>query len=122
MIVEDELARAGRRFAQDARHKASFTDRTGALIASIGFVVMQGPKQVQSDFYQANEGVLGYSKAVSYAKELAGNNSPLILVVVSGKEYAAAVDNNGSYTISGSSIEAIALLTKYFKSNQPITK
>ena len=115
MILET-LTKTGRRFVQDSRHKASFTDRNGGLIASIGFVIMQAGKELQSDFYQTNEGTIGHVKAVSYAKELAGTDaSKCVLVVTYGKEYAAATDDNNANTFTGSSPDVIRSLSKYFK-------
>jgi hypothetical protein len=116
LITEYDLFLAGRRYVIDNKHQASLKDQSESLVASIGFILMQGSRELRSDFHHSNEGIIGHAKAASYAKELAGSdNSKLILVVIFGKEYAGAILQDGNINITGSTIGATGLLSKYLK-------
>lgn len=142
--AEARLIRIGNKFVRDARSKTddkaytealqgisksrglakaileadspSFTDRTGNLRSSIGFVLLKDGKVVKSDFEQTLEGSEGKAQAIRYAS---GEADRFVfgyaLIVVAGMEYAAAVESKGYDVISGSSIEATNALNKYFK-------
>ena len=142
--IEAKLTRVGNKFVADARLKAdndeygealrgiskttginkaiidgdtpSFTDRTGNLRSSIGFIIMKDGDELKSDFEQTLDGASGKTKAISYAKEVGGQyKGSYTLVVVAGMEYAAAVESLGYDVMTGSSIQATENLNKYFK-------
>ena len=117
--VFQRLVRIGLVFVKDARLKADFTDRTGNLRSSIGFVIMRDGKQVYGDFELSKKGTdraKGESEAKQLAQLIATKYSDgFALIVVAGMEYAAAVESKGKDVITGSSLEATASLNKAFK-------
>ncbi len=117
--IEARLIRIGSEFVTDARLKADFTDRTGNLRSSIGYLLLSHGKPIKADFDQTKDGVIGKANAKKYAKELAAIHSEYAkgytLIVVAGMEYAAAVESRGFDVLTGSSLKATATLNKYFK-------
>lgn len=117
--VEARLIRIGDKFVRDARLNADFTDRTGNLRSSIGYLLLESGKTIKSDFDQTKDGLIGKNNAKKYAKELAALHSEYskgyVLIVVAGMEYAAKVESKGFDVLTGSSISAKSDLNKYFK-------
>lgn len=111
------LQRIGEEFVTNARDKATFTDRTGNLRSSIGYVIMKDGKQVFSNFKSSGKkGKEGATKAKEVAKEAAGNYpTGLVLIGVAGMDYAAAVESKGFDVITSSSILAESSLIKAIK-------
>lgn len=117
--IEARLIRIGDKFVRDARTKADFTDRTGNLRSSIGYLLLANGKLFKADFDQTKDGVIGKATAQNYARELAAESvqysKGYVLIVVAGMEYAARVESHGYDVLTGSSIAATNELTKYFK-------
>ena len=115
--IQARLIRIGNKFVRDARDNADFTDRTGNLRSSIGYVLFEDGKPIKSDFDQTKEGMLGLKQAEVYANTIAAEyaDSRYVLIVVAGMEYAAHVESKGFDVLTGSSISATADLNKYFK-------
>lgn len=106
------LRRIGLQFVRDARIKADFTDRTGNLRSSIGFIITRNGRVMVQDFETAKRGTdkaTGVAKGLMVAKEESLAYG-WVLIVVAGMEYAAAVESKGYDVITGSSIEAKASL------------
>lgn len=117
--VESRLIRIGLQFVIDARTKADFTDRTGNLRSSIGFILLLNGVPIVEDFEPSINGtdkvtgeLSGQELALSVAAEF---QSGYALIVVAGMEYAAAVESKGLDVLTGSSIKAVASLKKHFK-------
>lgn len=101
------LQRIGEQFVTNARDNANFTDRTGNLRSSIGYVIMKDGKQLFSNFQQVSKGKSGVSVAKEVAKEAAANfPTGYVLICVAGMDYAAAVESKGYDVITSSSIAA----------------
>lgn len=114
--MEARLIRIGNKFVRDARLNADFTDRTGNLRSSIGYVLIGDGTPIKADFEDTKNGLLGKAKAIEYATEItSGYTHGYVLVVVAGMEYAARVESHGFDVLTGSSIAATNELTKYFK-------
>ena len=114
--IEARLIRIGNKFVRDARLNADFTDRTGNLRSSIGYVLIGDGTPIKADFEDTKKGLLGKAKAIEYATEItSGYNHGYVLVVVAGMEYAAAVESMGKDVLTGSSLSAVASLNKHFK-------
>lgn len=105
----------GLQFVRDARIQADFTDRTGNLRSSIGFILTKDGRVIEEDF-NGNPG--GQTKGLNYAKSLTGGKG-IALIVVAGMEYAAAVESKGFDVITGSSKIAEGRLNDAFKSITP---
>lgn len=103
----ERLVKYAREDKSAARH---YTDRTGNLRNSIGYVVVQGGQIVKSLFdgntsategYQKGNGnAIGLAYATKIAMELPANKT--YLVWVAGMEYASYVEANGYDVIQGS--------------------
>jgi len=114
------LRRIGLQFVRDARINADFTDRTGNLRSSIGFVIAYNGDIRHTDFDKAPKGDSdkeeGVRNARQFAEDIAGDYSKgWVLIVVAGMEYAAAVESRGKDVITGSSIKAGSSLKKTVK-------
>lgn len=113
--VLNVLKYAGETAVLYARMRDTYTDRTGNLRSSIGYVIYkngqlaaqssfeQGYSNVQSGDISYNGGEIGFALAQKVAQQ---ETAPFVLVVVAGMNYAAAVERRGYDVIEGASIEA----------------
>lgn len=113
--VLNVLKYAGEKAVAYARTLDTYTDRTGNLRSSIGYVIYkngqlaaqssfeQGYSNVQSGDISYNGGEIGFALAQKVAQQ---ETAPFVLVVVAGMNYAAAVERRGYDVIEGASIEA----------------
>ncbi|UCS94855.1 hypothetical protein KZP23_07550 [Echinicola marina] len=119
--LENELLIVGLEFVRDARIKADFTDRTGNLRSSIGFVLLKDGRPIFQNFEESTkkgtDKKTGVDQAIKYVKEVAGAELILgySLVVVAGMDYAAYVESQGKDVLTGSSLIAERNLKKAFK-------
>ena len=99
--------RTGIEFVNDAKGLGDYTDRTGNLRSSIGYLVAYNGKPIGSEFNESINGTdcaTGIKEGQNYANEiLALNNTGLVLIVVAGMGYAMAVEARGKDVITGSS-------------------
>ena len=90
----------GELFVTRARQSGNYTDRTGNLRASIGYIILQDGKIVDQNFEGKSEGV---AKARETANEVALDYPKgMVLIGVAGMGYAAAVESRGYDVITGS--------------------
>lgn len=103
-----ELQYIGEEFVKNARQNADFTDRTGNLRNSIGYIILKDGKQISGNFQQtAKGGSDGIKKAREKALEVSEKfPTGYALICVAGMEYAAAVESKGFDVISSSSVTA----------------
>jgi hypothetical protein len=95
-----------------ARKHHGYQDRTGNLTSSLGYAVIYDGEVKKQDLEGTTE---GQAQAGSLIMELAVQFSQgMVLVVVAGMEYAAAVESKGYDVITGSSYEGEKLL-KFMK-------
>lgn len=100
--VIERLKQAGEKFVNFARLSGRYTDQTGNLRSSVGYILLYNGVTISEDFKQVKSG----SEGVSKGKQEALNNAPktgYALVCVAGMEYAAAVEAKGRDVITGSS-------------------
>lgn len=102
------LASLGERVVKYAREHGSYTDRTGNLRNSIGYVVIQYGRVVKDGFESSEPQTKARTIALDTARSLDGNKT--YLVWVAGMEYAKYVEAKGFDVISGSGnwVEATA--------------
>lgn len=102
------LASLGERVVKYAREHGSYTDRTGNLRNSIGYVVIQNGRVVKDGFGSSESQTKARAIALDAARSLDGNKT--YLVWVAGMEYAKYVEAKGFDVISGSGnwVEATA--------------
>ncbi|MFR4026946.1 MAG: HK97 gp10 family phage protein [Alistipes indistinctus] len=98
------LSVLGERVVKYAREHGSYTDRTGNLRNSIGYVVVQYGRIVTEDFSIGSGHGEAKAQARAYALEVARNlpANKTYLVWVAGKEYAKYVEAKGFDVLEGS--------------------
>lgn len=105
---------AGEEFVKAARIKTAaeggFNDVTGNLRSSIGYIIIKNGKQLSENFQEADNGsdrATGTVTGLRYALEVAeGFRKGIVLILVAGMDYAAAVEAKNKDVITGSA-EAI---------------
>lgn len=103
---------AGLEFVREARLKTAeqggFNDRTGNLRSSIGYIIMQDGKQLNTDFQPSDIGTdreTGVAQGLTFAISLAAEfPKGIALICVAGMDYAAAVESKGRDVITGSTL------------------
>lgn len=88
------LSYIGEKCADEAKTNGAYTDRSGNLRASIGYVVVDNGKVVfGSTFDMKDEGWEGKAAGEEQLRNLAAHyTSGLVLIVVAGMDYAAKVE------------------------------
>jgi hypothetical protein len=109
-VVLDQLKDCGEQFVADARSVNTYTDRTGNLRASIGYVIAKDGREIFGNF----QGIAsGTSVGKRKIRQILGSNSKgFVLIVVAGMEYAAAVESKGYDVITGSSLSADSFMSR----------
>jgi hypothetical protein len=108
------LLRIGEEFVNNARQNGEYTDRTGNLRSSIGYILLR-------DGVIINQNIVGKTtEGRRIAAQLANEfknmyNTGLVLVGFAGMEYAAAVESKGYDVISGSAPTKEQLLKAFKK-------
>lgn len=97
------LQRIGERFVANARNKADFTDRTGNLRSSIGYVILKDGVQIFENFQARSGGTSGVENAKKVITEAALKfPKGFVIIGVAGMDYAAAVESKGFDVITTS--------------------
>jgi hypothetical protein len=107
--ILEALQYQGEEFVNKARLSADFTDRTGNLRSSIGYIILNDGKTVVKNFQQSEKGTdkkSGVDAAKKVATEVAREYPKgYVLIGVAGMRYAAAVESKGFDVITGSAPE-----------------
>ena len=99
----------GERCITEARDNGSYTDRTGNLRNSVGYVVLLNGKEMsQSNISKLNRKQFDTIKA-EYTKGL-------VLIVVAGMNYAAYVEAKGYNVLSSAELMAENILKQLYGS------
>lgn len=105
--IDDKVLEAftylGEEFVNKARISGNYTDRTGNLRSSIGYIILHNGKVVQKNFE-------GESKGKNQAKKVASEIAlqypdGYVLIGVAGMKYAAYVEAKNFDVITGSATE-----------------
>lgn len=105
------LQRAGEGFIADARSVDTYTDQTGNLRSSIGYVILKNGEPVYSAFPGGKQE--GKNQGKEVVADIAQSYSKgYVLIVVAGMDYAAAVESKGYDVLTGSAPKAEAMLKK----------
>lgn len=102
-----------------ARMSGTYTDRTGNLRSSIGYMIKDNGKTVAEDFQSAGAGSTDGSEGTRKAREVAERVSSmygnqLVAVLVAGEDYAVYVESLGFDVISGSMLNFAKRFNEYF--------
>lgn len=111
------LQKVGENFVNNARVNGSYTDRTGNLRSSIGYVILKnGLQYSEGGWILVKEGGGGIEVGKKFAEEIA-KKYPIgwILVCVAGEQYASAVEARGFDVITSSAFTAKNELQKSLK-------
>jgi hypothetical protein len=107
-VVIDVFMQIGEQFIADARNNGTYTDRTGNLRSSIGYIIYKDGKPF-NDAFPGNK-----TDGVVHGRQIAGQakvpQKGFALVVVAGMNYALYVEAKNYDVITGSSYEAEKLL------------
>lgn len=99
------------------RTSGSYTDRTGNLRNSIGYVVVKDGRVVQQATTEENKGTesgaRGTARGEAFIKELAGRcGSGIHLIVAAGMDYSACVAARGYDVLDSAELLAADLVPK----------
>lgn len=103
------LAYIGESVVNIAKETRGYTDRTGNLVSSIGYVLVKDGRVVQSpSFDQTLDGATGAQQGEEFAIQKAAELIPrgFGIVVVAGMDYATYVEATGRNVLTRSEIEA----------------
>jgi hypothetical protein len=111
------MQRIGETFITGARNNANFTDRTGNLRSSIGYIILEnGVQYTEGGFTRIKQGTEGVGKGKDFIDKIAARYPRgLVLICVAGMSYAAYVEAKGYDVITGSSQIAKAELRRAFQ-------
>ncbi|WP_316778414.1 hypothetical protein [Pedobacter antarcticus] len=106
--IVSRLRYIGETFVNNARMNGEYTDQTGNLRSSIGYIVLKNGKVFHENFEKAGKGNdKGVSTAKDYITQLKLKfGKGYVLIVVAGMDYAAAVESKGKDVLTASSIIA----------------
>lgn len=114
----DQLKQIGELFIIDARSTRTYTDRTGNLRHSIGYLILKDGEQIFGNFQEAGTGknkepLVGSENGHKLALEVGKEHSTgYVLIVVAGMNYAAYVEAKGFDVITASGLTAEANLKR----------
>lgn len=97
----------GEKFVNEARLKGNYTDRTGNLRSSIGYMIFKDGRIQDQNFQPSDKGTErepGVERGQEFAQEIAAQHpNGWVLIGVAGMEYAAAVEALDGYDVITSS-------------------
>lgn len=108
----------GEKCIKVVRENGNYTDQTGNLRSSTGFIVLANGKIVSEDFETAtkDEDNKGVNTGRAYAISLSKNfQNDFVLIVVAGMSYAAAVESKSRDVLTSGEIYAKQELPKMLK-------
>ena len=87
------LSAAGEKFVEVARKSGNYTDRTGNLRSSVGYIIAMDGETVSENFENGDTGI---SKARQLAEDISlAYQGSYVLIGVAGMEYAVHVEAKG---------------------------
>lgn len=109
----EELCVAGEQAVNAARIGGSYTDRTGNLRSSTGYVVVDDGRIVRMSGFEPvkDTATEGGQSGRSYAEELAAQFSTgMVLILVAGMDYATYVNDRGYDVLTSAELIAEQLI------------
>ena len=112
-VLLDQLQQVGEQFVADARSTDTYTDRTGNLRSSVGYVIVKDGKPVFGNFEGTS--TPGVDKARNFAEGIVAEYpNGYALIVVAGMNYALYVEAKGFDVLTGSGQTAASNLKTAF--------
>lgn len=116
-LIATNLMYVGERCVVEARTNGSYTDQTGNLRSSIGYVVLKDGVAVnQGGFEPMMKGGTGSRQGKVFIEELTRSHSKgIVLIVVAGMNYAAYVEALNYIVIDSAQLLAERLVPQIMK-------
>lgn len=116
-LIATNLMYVGERCVVEARTNGSYTDQTGNLRSSIGYVVLKDGVAVSSGGFQTTlKGGTGSREGKAFLEELTRNHrTGIVLIVVAGMNYAAYVEALNYIVIDSAQLLAERLVPQIMK-------
>ncbi len=112
-VVIRNLRYVGEQCVNYAREHGTYTDQTGNLRSSVGYILVKNGTIIDASMIELNT---AQQEAQKFIDELVRNYSHgIVLIVVAGMNYAASVEARGYDVITGSELEAGRLVPKMMK-------
>ncbi|MDM1547380.1 hypothetical protein HX096_05835 [Empedobacter falsenii] len=111
IIIDDTLQKCikaylvlGESVVSHAKDSVGFTDRSGNLRSSIGYVLFVNGQVYREAYTLHKEGHEGLIEGKQFARELASKarKAPIVLVFTAGMNYAYSVESKGYNVLSAS--------------------
>ena len=110
------LKRVGEEAVAEAVQSGNYTDHSGHLRSSIGYVIADnGDIVAEGGFYQIGIDDEGVQKGREKAAKVASEREGLVLVLVAGMQYASLVADRGFNVLDSAEILAQTLLKQLTK-------
>jgi len=106
-VIIEQFQIVGEQFIADARNNGTYTDRTGNLRSSIGYIIFKDGEPLSESFPGITK------EGIDHGRKVAEANVPkkgLAIIVVAGMNYAYYVEAKNYDVITGSSYAAEKLL------------
>lgn len=118
--IVNNLVFVGEKLIEHARdsHRKRYTDRTGNLTSSIGYVVLVNGKAVsQSDFQEVKGPEKGAGKGSKIGKNflkklIADNSEGIVFIAVAGMPYAAYVERKNLDVLDSAEMMAADMIPR----------
>lgn len=109
-LIIRNLAYVGESCITVARTKGSYTDRTGNLRSSVGYVIVEDGDIIQMAGFDG-KGSIGKKEGRAFAEELARiYNEGIVLIIVAGMNYASYVAAKGFDVLDSAELQADKLV------------
>lgn len=113
-LVLRRMAWVGENAVNLQRTNGNWTDQTGNLRSSIGYIIVKDGSVVQrGNLEQVKDGEQGVQNAISYLEQLASETPKnIVLIIVAGMEYAKYLQNRGYDVLDSAELYASRELPK----------
>lgn len=111
----EALERLGEECVTHAREipaEVGFTDRTGNLRSSMGYVIFKNGVAIRSNYVQVLEGSEGVKAGQQLAEQVGSGTKGIVLVVTAGMNYATYVEAKGRDVLASAELLAQRKLPK----------
>lgn len=98
--------------AREIPAEVGFTDRTGNLRSSMGYVIFKNGVAIRSNYVQVLEGNEGMKAGQQLAEQVGSRTKGIVLVVTAGMNYATYVEAKGRDVLASAEILAQRKLPK----------
>lgn len=111
------LSYVGEQCIREARISGKYTDQTGNLRSSIGYIILDHGRVIKKgSFVLVKDGKKGVNEGKKFRDKLiTENNRGIVLIVLAGMDYAKYVEAMGKNVLESSQITAKELVPQMLK-------